>query len=352
MKKSSSLVNAFSAVLFSFFAITMVAFIMGLSSPMMYGVGGVALTIVQSAVSFILDRPALPSGIAMAGLNKEIWIKQLMLNYYPSSGFLQRSQDMTEFVENNTINLADCGVDPVVIWNNTTYPVPMVARADNPIAIPLEYADTENTVIRNARKVEFNFNMMEVSIKQHRASLVASSSVKTLHAYAPAAAVTNKVRLLEATGATRADGSKALTINDLVDYDSWLNGINAPYGGRICVLSLPHKADLAKADLALYKSFLNWKSGEPLPFLNFEFYQSGINATYSSALAKKAIGATAAAGDRQATQIWLESEVMRADGDVEMFETLRDARERGDIVGFQKRFIAMPIRQKALGAIL
>ncbi len=42
---------------------------------------------------------------------------------------------------------------------------------------------------------------------------------------------------------------------------------------------------------------------------------------------------------------------MKCDGDYEMFYTEKDVRERGDIIGFEKRFIAMPIRNKAIGAI-
>ena len=352
MKKILALANVLFAIVFTFFAVTITVAFAGFPYPIFYGLAAVALIVLMALVSLFLGRNALPAGVAMIGLQKEIWLKQLMENFYPQSNFLVRSTDMTAFVENNTINLADCGVDPEVIWNNTTYPIPMTERSDSPIAIPLDYADTKNTVIRNARKVESAYDQMEVTLRQHRAALVQACAVKALHAYAPAASVAGKTKVLQATGAVKADGTKALTINDLVDADAFLNSIDASTEGRILTLSLAHKADLAKEDKALYKAFLNWKSGDVLPLLNFQLYQTSITATYTSGGVKKAIGAAAAAADSKATQFWLESEVMRADGDVDMFERLKDPEQRGDIVGFQKRFIAMPIRNKGLGVII
>jgi hypothetical protein len=45
-------------------------------------------------------------------------------------------------------------------------------------------------------------------------------------------------------------------------------------------------------------------------------------------------------------------EVMRADGNVKMYQVKDDPKERATIVGFEKRFIAVPIRNKGLGAIV
>ena len=45
-------------------------------------------------------------------------------------------------------------------------------------------------------------------------------------------------------------------------------------------------------------------------------------------------------------------EVMKADGETYMYATEDDAKERGTIVGFDKRFIAVPMRNKGIGAIV
>lgn len=45
-------------------------------------------------------------------------------------------------------------------------------------------------------------------------------------------------------------------------------------------------------------------------------------------------------------------EVMKADGEVYMYERVDDPEHRATIVGFDKRFIAVPIRNKGIGAIV
>ena len=45
-------------------------------------------------------------------------------------------------------------------------------------------------------------------------------------------------------------------------------------------------------------------------------------------------------------------EVMKADGDIYMYASVDDPHERGTIVGFDKRFVALPIRGKGVGAIV
>ena len=43
---------------------------------------------------------------------------------------------------------------------------------------------------------------------------------------------------------------------------------------------------------------------------------------------------------------------MKADGQVHLYERFDDPEERGTILGFDKRFIALPIRSKGIGAIV
>ena len=43
---------------------------------------------------------------------------------------------------------------------------------------------------------------------------------------------------------------------------------------------------------------------------------------------------------------------MKADGTVQMYERFNDPELRGTVVGFDKRFIALPIRNKGIGAIV
>ena len=68
-------------------------------------------------------------------IEKQIWISMLMEGFYPSRTFLSRSVDMTAMVEYNKINLAEAGVDPEVLVDNTTFPVPTATRPDTALEL-------------------------------------------------------------------------------------------------------------------------------------------------------------------------------------------------------------------------
>ena len=48
---------------------------------------------------------------------------------------------------------------------------------------------------------------------------------------------------------------------------------------------------------------------------------------------------------------YINTEVMRAGGTADMFTKEKDPTVRGDVVGFEHRFTALPIRGKYIGAI-
>ena len=48
---------------------------------------------------------------------------------------------------------------------------------------------------------------------------------------------------------------------------------------------------------------------------------------------------------------WIRTEVMRATGTVDVFHREKDPEARGDILGYQQRFSALPLRNKYIGAI-
>ena len=87
-------------------------------------------------------------------IEKQIWISMLMEGFYPNRTFLARSVDMTAMVEYNKINLAEAGVDPEVLVDNTTFPVPTASRSDTALELPLHTFDTKNTVVRNVEAME------------------------------------------------------------------------------------------------------------------------------------------------------------------------------------------------------
>ena len=87
-------------------------------------------------------------------LQKQIWINQIKENFYPDSSFFNFVKDFSNFVEYDTINMAEAGADPSVIINGNTYPIKIVQRTDKNITIVLDKFETENTLVRRPEAIE------------------------------------------------------------------------------------------------------------------------------------------------------------------------------------------------------
>lgn len=292
-------------------------------------------------------------GLLFSGLYKEIWLDALKDNFYPSSGFLQRSTDMSAFVENEVINLAEIGADPNVLRNNTTYPIPVADRTDSPLALPLDIYDTENTRIRNAKNIELAYDKVASVVSQHKKALLKRFTSQAAHSWAPASNATN-TPVLAATGADNGLGCRKLMIKDVITLMQRFDALDYPREGRILVLNPMHHADLLMEDKDLFKAYANTATGTVMNLYGFEVYQTTATPRYNKSTgAKVAFGAAPAGTDTQASFAYLETEVMRAEGTYEMFHNEKGTNptERADIIGFQARSLFLPIRAKGFGAI-
>ena len=352
MSRSQSIFELILAVLFNIGISVGFSILTGASLP-------IVLTVVFALALFLgyvkHTSKSVQKQLLFAGLLKEIWIAKIMEKFYGDDSFLSVAEDMSEFVNNNTINLADAGVDPNVLINNTSYPIATNARTDSALALPLDYYDTENTVVRNAENLQLSYSKMESVIRGHRNVLREKTASKAIYAYAPAAdgAYTP---VLPTTGATNGLAStaerKKFSIHDIIKAKTACDLMKMPQEGRILVLHPTHLAELLDQDSAAFKAFADIVTGKPVNLYGFMIYTTVLCPVFnSSTAAKKTYGAVAAVTDSPASVFFHRSEVMKADGTVDMFSRLKDPEARGDIIGFSKRFLAMPIRAKFIGAI-
>ncbi len=290
----------------------------------------------------------------MLSLNKQIWINQLMDRFYADSSFLSYiGRDMSTLVDNDKINLAEAGVSPNVLINNTTYPIATTQRVDTPLEITLDLFETENTLIRRPEVIEYSYDQMENVLLAHRESLRVKTAEKAAHAIAPQsdAAFTPVVKT---TGANNGEGKKRLTVADILKLKRRFDDLDIPFEDRYLVLHPAHMEDLILADFQAFKSIADLTEGKPLRFAGFGMLQFTKNPYYIKSSGQKLAFGTAIV---PATHTFCSfgfhaQEVMKADGDVHMYSDIDNPKERGTIVGFDKRFIAMPVRNKAIGSIL
>jgi hypothetical protein len=120
---------------------------------------------------------------------------------------------------------------------------------------------------------------------------------------------------------------------------------------RNLVLCPKHLAAIAKEDKALYKSVMAEVGKE---FYGFKIWKYSKNPIYIAATGvKAAFGAAFVSGTHKLGSFcFLGNEVMKALGTTEMFSTLKDPANKGDIFNFQQRALVSSLRGKYSGAIL
>lgn len=284
-------------------------------------------------------------------LNKEIWVGQIKENFYPDSSFLTKVLDYSADVNNNKIHMASAGIDPKVLINNTTYPINIVGRDDEDNEIPLDKFETENTIVRRPDAIEYSYDKLESVIRQHRQTLQKSVAIKAAHAIAPAK--DTEYTPIVATTGTERDGRKRLTFADILALKERFDSVEIPLEKRYLILHPKHVSDLLLEDLKLYKDITNIVDGEPLRFAGFGCFAFAHTPTYKqteNGLQKIAFQEEDTTNF--ASVAFCSDEVMKADGEIYMYSKIDDPEQRATVVGFDKRFVCLPIRNKGIGAIV
>ena len=286
----------------------------------------------------------------MAQLEKEVWVNQIQENFYPDSSFLKYGKDFSELVDNNAVNMAEAGVDPNVLSNNITYPISVAKRADAPIRIELDRFETENTLVRRPEVIQYAYVQLESVLMGHRNQLRAKTAEKAAHAYAPSedSPYTPVISTTGAISGTR----KIITFDDILTLKERFDNMEIPVEGRYLVLHPSHVTDLIRIDIKGFKDITDIVNGQPKRFAGLGILSFSRTPMYDLDTMEKLPWGAAGTDSGFSSFAFQADEVMKADGEVFMYTTENDPKERATIVGFDKRFIAVPIRNKGIGAIV
>lgn len=307
------------------------------------GISHGAMFAAQMGLSLI---PLNMAGCLCEGLNREIWVPEILEKFYPSDSFLAYSKSLDAWVDNNKLNLQEAGIDPAVYIDNEQYPIPVAVRTDIAHEIILKRFDTENTVHINAIEIEESAEKRQSVIEGHRNALRQKFARLAAFNWAPAAdGEFNPVKA--ATGNKNVRGYKGLTYDKVMDMELAFDEMDIPADGRILVLNPLHAMDLRLQDLEMYKAFYNENK-----LFSFTVVRSSMNPRYNGATGKKLPwNAAVSATDAPSSLFYYKEAVARARGTVDMYSSLNDPGYRGDVVGFNMRGVATPVTGKYLGAI-
>jgi len=280
------------------------------------------------------------------GLQKEIWVAGIKENPVPDHSFVTASIDMSEYVENNKLHLAEAGLEPAVhedyfVGNENELPTATIE--DVPSEVILRTYSTDQTRHRDLQEVELQYNKRESIVGRHRTSLEKNIGKRAAWSWAPLEnGPNNKVIVL---------GANDKVVNAIIDLQLFYASKDKTEGLNIC-LTPEHMAMLRKEDLAIYKMINSEKGALIYGFRVFTYSNCPL---FDASGKKKPFGAIALANDKKGSFTWATDEVFRCFGDVNVYETLKHSGLQADILSFAQRALVGNIRAnnpKFLGAIV
>ena len=322
------------------------------------------------AIGYGLD---IPPAIPVVGLNSigiamsffkingirvtvytEVWTGELIKQFRVSdvATFLDGIPDYSRYVENDIIHLVKVGVDPEVLINNTTYPIPIVALDDEDIPISLIKFTTKTTPITDDELYALSYDKIASVKERHGSAITDTKHDKAIHAIAPASDAV-KTPVLVTDGADDGTGRKRLQLVNIVALKKGMDDAGVPKKGRRLVLCNDHINDLLLVDQKFRDQYYNYTTGKIANMLGFEIFEYTNNPYYSAAGAKKAFGSVPEATDYRASIAFYTKRMFKATGSTKMYwsPAANDTEYHRNKVNFEHRAIVLPKTQDAIGAI-
>ena len=303
----------------------------------------------------------LTGGFSMATVYREVWTGEVLkaLSTAEKATFLDGIANYDRHVsavgdEAQAIHLVYMGVEPDVLINNTTYPIPLQVLDQEDVVIQLDKYNTKGTPVTDDELYAVSYQKIQTVKDRHASAIAKSKIAKAIHALAPSGD-TAKMPVILTTGADDGTGRKKLVWADLLILKRKLDALLVPAEGRRLELSNDHLNDLLESDEKFRDQFYSSTTGTLYNRYGFEFHNY-VNMPYYTVAtkAKKSFGATPAAGDRQASVFFSLERAAKATGWTKMYfsEAASDPENQRNIINFRHHFIVMPTREEARGAII
>ncbi len=313
---------------------------------------------VLSVVQFV---PLGRNGIAMAGVYREVWTKAVKANLSTAenASFLEGIEDFSQYVkdvgnESQVIHITYMGVEPDVLINNTTYPIPDQVLEGEDVPMPLDKYQTKRTPVSDDELYALSYDKIGAVKRRHAKAIIKYRNKKAIHSIAPGNN-TVKMPVLVTTGKDDGTGRKRLTLNDIVNLKQKLDDLEVPEQGRRLVLCTDHVNDLLLLDQAFKQQYYNYTDGKIANMFGFEIYSYVAMPYFNPATKTKlSFGAVPNATDRKASVFFSMERVVKANGWVKMYysEAKQDPATQANHINFRHYFIVMPILEEARGAIV
>ena len=319
------------------------------------GVDPLAGAGVMNAVAAVAGN-LVPQEALGAGVYIEVWTGELVkhLRRGLEATWLDGIPDQSSIVENDVIHLVDVGVDPDVLVNNTTYPIPLQVLDDQDIAISLDKFQTKVTPITDDELYAISYDKMARVKESHGNAINDAKFAKAAHAMC-ANSSTAKTPVLSTTGSRDPEtGRLKLVPGDLIRMKKAMDNLGVPTTGRRLVLCNDHVNDLLEVDQKFKEQYnIDRNNGTVGRLYGFDIYEFANNPLYTTAGVKKVVGATAGTGEFQCSFAFYTKRVFKATGSTKMYYSPAntDPEYQRNKINFRHMFICMP-KKKDAGVVM
>ncbi len=326
-----------TAVLFNAIAGVVFGVAVGVS-PMAGAVGANMLAAVVGGL--------MPAGVLREGVLTEIWTGELVktLREYITGSWLDGIPDSSSIVNNDTIHLVEVGVDPDVLVNNTTYPIPLQALDDADIAISLDKFQTKVTPITDDELYAISYDKIARVKESHSNAINDAKFAKAAHALC-ANSNTAKTPVLTTSGERDAStGRLKMTALDVLKMKASLDKLSVPVENRRLVLCTDHVNDLLETDQRFKEQYnIDRANGTVGRLYGFDIYEYANTPYYTQKGTKKDVGATGDTGEFQCSFAFYTPRVFKATGSTKMYWSAaeNDPEYQRNKVNFRHMFICM-----------
>lgn len=289
-------------------------------------------------------------------LNVEIWMHDIVENFWPSNSFAVRSVDHSQYVNGKTVHIPNGGAAAPVTKNRTTYPAPPTERADVDMTYDIDKYDIAPLLVHQLELVELSYDKRQSLLYQSKTELqrvVLENVMKTWLPSGVASVATSGDG--EAAHVASATGQrKSLTRGDVLSVKKRFDLDDVPAEGRCMLLDAVMYNQLlnslTNAESVNFVAGADAVSGVVGKFLGFDFYMRSSVLTAAAGGTLKS--GAAAATDSAAGLAWQQNCVCRAMGAVEAFESDKDPTYYGDIFSFAMRAGGHWLRADKKGVVL
>ena len=310
-------------------------------------IGAVALNVIAIAIGACLPKDTLRVGVFT-----EVWTGELVksLRGGLEGSWLDGVPDQSSIVNNDVIHLVDVGVDPDVLINNTTYPIPTQALSDKDIAVKLDKFQTKVTPITDDELYAASYDKMARVKESHGNAINDSKFTKAAHALC-AQQDTAKTPVLKTTGERDATtGRLRLTMADVVALKAAMDKLGVPAENRRLVLCPDHANDLLLASQTFREQYnIDRATGKVGKLYGFDVYEYANTPLYTQAGKKKNLGVAAGDGEFNCSFAFYTPRVFKATGSTKMYysEAATDPEYQRNKINFRHYFLCMPKKEDA-----